>query len=357
MNWSKQVIRDDEDSGSGWAPGYTSLDPIRPPLFSQEELFATFLAIEEAGPGTPYFNYEMTPRVFSRQAGKAAPPEHLPKRADGSFAGYADRIRRELNTKHYCLRLTEMHAHAPPVVWERLCRLLQPFAKTLGEQSRCVKTTVFVGHYEYTPFGVHVDPYPQIQCVTTGDRSALFWKSDYWAPPLTTEDRLAPYDHLATADRIAMSSGDAVYWDANVEHAFSSSGGFAIALTISFPELPQPDSEIEKLRRASAHHFLHVPPAAPAPSLSASTRFRGNPLFPLACRENTLIGGGSVLELDGLPFSALRSFTDRVIQTTTAFGAFGVDDVAKDLEIGEDDARAVVDALIASHCVVANGGE
>jgi len=312
-------------------------------LFDSRELFDAFLNAEEhtEGPGTLYFNYEVSPRVFSRQHGARTPSVHLPKRSDGSFEGYAERIQRELKTEHYCLRLTELHAYAP-AIWKRLCALLLPLQPALEKAGRTVRTTVFVGHYQYTPFGVHVDPYPQIQCVTEGAREALFWDADYWKP---YEDgnaaRLAPWDHLAAAHRLPMTKGDAVFWAAFEEHAFSSSGGFAMALTISFPEIEPSAGDLEVVRRRSAHHFLNVP----LPVESSSPRIvRGLAQFPLQVVETALVGGGHAFALD-LPVEAQRRFVDRV----NAGHEFSPEDVARDLGVDLDSAQSVIDIFATHH--------
>jgi hypothetical protein len=333
-------------------PGYRVLDRRESfsSLFDENELFEGFLSAEGrreqglVGPGTLYFNYEVEPGVFNRQGDAAVPSAHLPKRSDGSLEGYVERIKRELHTTRYCVRLTELHAYVP-AMWKRLCELLP----TLGdaakiENGRAVRTAVFAGHYDYTPVGIHVDPYPQIQCVLTGERLALFWDASYCAK-LTDADRMKPLAHVDAADAIPMTKGDAVYWPAGQEHLFSSKDGFAIAMTISFPEVDAPGSELEAARRRSAHHFQNVPPTIPP--RPSSKVFRGAKLFPFEVVDDSLVSAGTSFAI-GLASPDLQLFANRVNDTQTTFE---VSDTMNDLRIGEEDARELVQALVAHHCV------
>ena len=320
-----------------WAKGHRSLGgwvQANAP-FSPEELFEIFAA-GAAGPSVVFFNYEVSKNVFSRQEGAPTKPEHLPAASDGGFDGYSARVKATLNGARYCLRMTEPHVGSHEV-YERLIRLVAPLEGILAAESRAVRTTVFVGDYEYTPFGVHVDPYPQIQCAISGERTALFWDDPYWADK-SPEDRLAPWNHLAAAHELKMPAGDAVYWAPAYEHAFSSRGEHAIALTISFPEVPPPDSAVEVLRRKSAHHFLNVPPVRSAREHAKGQLFCGNPLFPITIAgDGKLVAAGRIFEISGIP--ELAAFVARV-----AHSPFRYSDL-------DDTGRALVDVFYTHYAI------
>jgi hypothetical protein len=238
-----------------------------------------------------------------------------------------------------------VHAHSS-AIYKRLVELVSPLEPSLEREHRCVRTTIFMGDYDYTPFGVHVDPYPQIQTVITGTRSAFFWDAEYWKD-WTEADRLAPWDHVDEAHQVAMHPGDGVYWAADYEHVFSGRGTFGIALTISFPEVPAPESEIELARRRSAHHFLNVPLARPAREWKPDQLFAGDPTFPLRIAsqsdaETVVVGGGCAIELPSLPM--LPDLVARV----NARVPFRFSDFAA---MGEDAAQSLAEVLYAHYCI------
>src|SRR5688572_29623053 len=227
-----------------WHGVHRMLVQVAPSLVDPQDLFEAFVEARDGnGPGAVYFNHEIERHVFARQHGEPTPKERIPAASDRSFAGYADRLKRDLEKEQrYCLRMIEAHAHSR-AIYTRIGAFVAPLERVLRADSRAVRTTVFVGDYEFTPFGVHVDPYPQIQFTITGTRSGLFWDSTYWNEK-SEADRLEPWKHLERAMETPLREGDAVYWPADYEHAFWSRDGFGIGLTLSFPKVPEPDSEI-----------------------------------------------------------------------------------------------------------------
>ncbi len=344
MTWTNRVCPRD------WAPAHLLLEGFTAgePLFSPEALFEAFVAAREVdGPGKIYFNHEIERNVFSRQRGAPTRDEDMPAASDGSWTGYAERMKKAHAGARFCLRLTELHAYSS-AIYTRLCKLLSPL--DLGDGKRCVRTTVFVGDYDYTPFGVHVDPYPQIQCVISGGRTALFWDSEYWGGR-TEEERLAPWDHLEAAHRVPLKQDDAVYWAAAYEHAFSAQGELGIALTISFPPIPAPENEVEEARRRSAHHFLNVPaPRAPR-TAKPEQRFLGHPLFPLTivsedASEIVIVGAGSAFAIPRAPSKAPRRAVSAFVARVNERSPFRVSDV-------DESVRELVDVFWAHYCIEA----
>jgi hypothetical protein len=343
---------------AGWAPAHVLLERFadaRSPLFTPEQLFEAFLAPRiDPGPSRIYFNHEIEKNVFNRQGDAPTPPEYLPGALDGTWVGYSERVKAAIGGGRYCLRMTEVHAHSP-AIYKRLAEHLSALEPAFAAGDRCVRTTIFMGDYDFTPFGVHVDPYPQIQSVVSGSRSALFWESSYWEGRAAAE-RLAPWDHLAAARKVTMGAGDAVYWAGDYEHAFrscadafSGSGQLSIAITISFPEVPAPETATELARRRSAHHFLNVPLPRATREWGSDQLFRGEPLFALAIasrsdEEIVLVGGGCTVGIPADP--ALEGFVARV-RTGDPFR------FADFAALGEENARALVDLFYERYCIEA----
>lgn len=339
----------------GWAPGHRLLGSenagheARFGFFPPEDLFEVFLAVRDAGPGVGalYFNHEVEENVFSRQGNAPTPREHLPARADVSFAGHRARVKALFGGARYCLRVTEPQAYSA-AIFGRLVERFAVLAPVLEKESRAIRTTAFVGDYAYTPFGVHVDPYPQIQCAIAGGRTAYFWDDAYWVGR-TDADRMAPWKHLPAAHMLAVPTAHAVYWAGDYEHAFSSLADEpSIALTVSFPPIPPAESEIERMRRRSAHHFLNAPLARSARSFDPDQAFAGSALFPLAITasdsEAVVTGAGRTFTMPSNP--ALATFVARV----NAREPFRLRDCD---ELHEGDARAIVELFYAHYCVEA----
>lgn len=350
MDWQRQIR--EVHRAEGWARGHRLLHAEKTPagfgFFPPEDLFAVFLAVREGAgdAGAIFLNYEVEPNVFSRQGSAPTPPEHMPARSDATFAGHRARLKALLGDARYCLRVTEPQAYSL-AIFSRLVERFAALAPVLEEESRAIRTTAFVGDYAYTPFGVHIDPYPQIQCAISGGRTAYFWDDAYWVGR-TEADRMAPWKHLEAAHRLAVPTGDAVYWAGDYEHAFSSLADEpSIALTVSFPPIPAATSETERLRRRSAHHFLNAPLARPAHAFDADQAFSGSALFPLTIAaandtEAVIVGAGRTFTMPALP--ALATFVARV-NARTPFRLRDCD------ELEEGDARALVELFYAHYCV------
>lgn len=344
---------------TGWAQGHRLVTwegaPAASGIFAPEELFEVFLTVREdpRGVGVIFFNYEVEENVFHRQGSAPTPPEHMPSRADATFAGHRERVKSELRGAHYCLRVTEPQAYSA-AIFERLVERFAVLSPALERESRAIRTTAFVGDYAYTPFGVHVDPYPQIQCAVSGARTAFFWDDAYWVGR-TEADRMAPWKHLQAAHEVAIPAGNAIYWAGDYEHAFSSGGegdaatreGPSIALTVSFPEIPPADSEVERIRRRSARHFLNAPLARAARSFSADHAFSGSALFPVTMTssndgEAIVIGAGRTFTMPCVP--GLAALVARVNERRP----FRLRDCE---ELDEGDARVILELLYAHYCV------
>ena len=355
--WERQ-IRQVHD-GAGWASRHRLVASDKGfGFFAPEDLFEVFLVVREeprgaSNVGAIYFNHEVEENVFHRQGNVPTPVAHMPARADATFAGHRERIKALLGGARYCLRVTEPQAYSA-TIFERLVARFAPLAPVLEKESRAIRTTAFVGDYAYTPFGVHVDPYPQVQCAISGARTAFFWEDAYWVGK-SEADRMAPWKHLEAAHEVAVPAHHAIYWAGDYEHAFSSraEGGEqpSIALTVSFPEIPQADSEIERMRRRSSHHFLNAPLARPARSFTdadadADQTFVGSALFPLALRmgetEAVVIGAGRTFTMPSTP--AVATFIARVNERRP----FRLRDCT---ELDAGDARAIVELLYAHYGV------
>lgn len=354
-DWTQGIRQVHTDAG--WAPKHRLIASEKSVggFFAPQDLFDVFLAVREAeepgGVGAIYFNHEVGENVFTRQGNVPTPPEHMPARADATFAGHRDRIKALFGGARYCLRVTEPQAYSA-TIFARLVARFASLAPVLEQESRCIRTTAFVGDYAYTPFGVHVDPYPQVQCAVDGARTAYFWDDAYWVGRTET-DRMQPWRHLEAAHAVALPSGDAIYWAGDYEHAFSSrdEGGapdqLAIALTVSFPPVPPAETEVERMRRRSAHHFLNAPLARPARAFDADQAFSGSALFPLTMApasetEAIIVGAGRTFTMPSIP--ALAPFVDRVNERRP----FRVHDCA---ELDEGDARALAELFYAHYCV------
>jgi hypothetical protein len=85
-------------------------------------------------------------------------PEVLPTKADGSLARYHERMRREISSGNgYSIFVNEVIKN-DAIAWRAVRDFVRGLVQHIGLPIRGFDSGIGLGQYDFTPFGVHVDP-------------------------------------------------------------------------------------------------------------------------------------------------------------------------------------------------------
>lgn len=156
--------------------------------------------------------------------------ERLPLAADGSFAGYAERLRPWLSGRSLLMTLNEYHRY-DLVFWKRIRTWLRGLFGRVGLPSGFFLTNLWFGIYDRTPFGIHTDHAETFAYLVFGAKRMLVWPLDVFAARRAY--RTPGGDHLGTAryepflDQAILLEGrpgDLLYWPESYWHVGVSDG-------------------------------------------------------------------------------------------------------------------------------------
>lgn len=170
----------------------------------------------------------------------------MPRRDDGSMAGYRQRMLRSLGGRRYALVISAFHSHRWRL-WHREREFFAPLWREAGLPITGAITTLFHGNYESTPVGVHRDRFATFMIPVEGRKRMRFWASKPWREPVST---LPDYRaHLRSSFLIEAGPGDVLYWPADYYHVGESiDGGVSTSVNLGVPRTEhRPVYELEDL--------------------------------------------------------------------------------------------------------------
>jgi len=107
-------------------------------------------------------------------------PDVLPMRADGSLANYHDRMRRAIPREDgYSIFVNEVIRYDPQA-WRSVRDFVRGLVQHIGLPTRGFDSGVGLGQYDFTPFGLHVDPGRSAFVLPiVGHKHFRIWPADY----------------------------------------------------------------------------------------------------------------------------------------------------------------------------------
>jgi len=185
-------------------------------------------------------------RPFARArylAGHIARKDVLPRRSDGSFAGYHARIKRLLNPgwrralglpdRGYLLAVNFPELLDPELwAWER--EFLRNLIARVGINNGGTYNAVFIGDYRRTPFGVHVDAESVFHIPVVGRKAMRAWPPEFVAahPEII---RVTEYQaFVEDSTLLTAEPGRFIYWPSCDWHIAESAGdGLSVSVALS----------------------------------------------------------------------------------------------------------------------------
>ena len=157
----------------------------------------------------------------------------LPTRKDKTFEGYHHRLTSKTNDIKYGLIINYLQT-VDPQLFESVCRQLQPFLREIGIPFGNRSCTLWLGNYERTPFGVHIDPLAGFQFPIIGRKRLRLWTSEYQNKHPELELAQDYKKHLRNSVLIEADPGGMLYWPSDLWHVGESDGQFHVSLGIPF---------------------------------------------------------------------------------------------------------------------------
>jgi 50S ribosomal protein L16 3-hydroxylase len=245
--------------------------PNAPRLASEAEVFDLLASL----PDHPWPAAERMFRFFDGTRAVDDPFRCLPRAADGSFDGYAQRASRELcESGEFCLVVNKV-CELSPMLWERARRFLVPLFAHVGFAPGPTNTQLFLSNCRYTPFGVHKDFASVFSTVVRGPKRMLVWPYDalhHLVDDADTDLRYEGYeleglDAASVRDEATLlhgESGDLLYWPATHWHVGAADERRSLSLTFNVSVAStQPRHVFDALTEHMMRRGIVPPPAVP----------------------------------------------------------------------------------------------
>lgn len=166
------------------------------------------------------------PRVFFDAAG-TADRALWPVPADGGFARYEERVRRNGGDRPFLLVVNNLQAFDMGR-WNSVRRLLRPLFERVGIPSWTVELSVFVGRYPNTPFGVHMDSASVMHFPIVGTKRIRTWTSAFVEAHPDLKGATEYEKFLPGSELLEGGPGGMLYWPSDAWHVGEGTGELSV---------------------------------------------------------------------------------------------------------------------------------
>ncbi|MGH7393242.1 MAG: hypothetical protein ACREM3_27865, partial [Candidatus Rokuibacteriota bacterium] len=204
--------------------------PLAAPLATPAEAFRCLLRASEAyRAGDRSVPLEFCIEHARLLADVAA---HLPTDSDGSPAGYAERMTRQLEGRRFGLVVEDFQAF-DATLWLRLRQFLRGLFDRTGIPREAAKATLFLGNYRRTPFGLHRGRSSNFMFVVEGRKRILAWPDAFFRGKEDMTNRTDYGRLLPEAITLEGEPGDVIYWPSDYWHIGEDAGGLSAAISVA----------------------------------------------------------------------------------------------------------------------------
>ncbi len=168
----------------------------------------------------------------------------------------------------------------------RLQTLLAPVLRTTGPRTH--RYNAFVGDYERTPFGFHIDAHQEavFQYVLHGRRRALFWEGRALGPADAAwlEDTNGLTEPPRPPDFVFdLGPGDLVFWPGTAVHGMEPDGpSMALSMVVDRTSPRTRDEVVSSLSCSTAGGAAALPEVGEPPLVTPTSTFVRRGVFPIA---------------------------------------------------------------------------
>jgi hypothetical protein len=192
------------------------------------------------------------------------PQPHLPRRSDGGLDGYARRLVRSFRGHRFGLVFNDLEAYDWQH-WLAMRGFLDRLESRVGRLAPDASTTLFVGNYRHTPFGIHKDELHVFTFVVRGTKRMRVWPFETFVGrgevTAAAHDQRARIPAPSTAERraalsrsalLAGARGDLLYWPASCWHCSEPSPGLTVTIALAARPAGPPVARVPSAERVRA---------------------------------------------------------------------------------------------------------
>jgi hypothetical protein len=208
-------------------------------LITQQELFALSVAVAEAlRDGDDMYPIRwcvdgVTVRLLQSGDGHFA---HMPLARDRDFAGYAARHR---SLPSFMFQLPNLQV-LEPILWPRLQRFAGAVFSHVDVLSRRTWCDAYVGRYDRTPFGVHLDGASNFTFGLIGSKTLHLWEPEFYLARMRHADKFDFRRFVPHATSLTVSAGETIYWPGRFYHVAEPGGRFSVTMNVAlYPRKPE----------------------------------------------------------------------------------------------------------------------
>lgn len=175
--------------------------------------------------------------------------ENLPLRADKNFAGYHRRMSRRFND--YGLVCDELYS-VMNGKFISIQKKIHSFADELyaevGIPNRFVEVGLYLGNYQKTPFGVHVDPCGVLSLPVVGKKTFRIWPQAIVDKYPELKESFSYDEFKSQSSRLVVKPGEMGYWPSTDWHIAEGEGSFSATWSLGvWVDLPTSDAALQAI--------------------------------------------------------------------------------------------------------------
>jgi hypothetical protein len=207
----------------------TKTNPVRDSSISQKEM----LSIITHG-GELYRQGGQVPiRMYIENDSILDMGPYLPIPSDQTLEGYHKRVQNLIGGRKFFLTWNQIHQWSP-LVFEKSRKFFSTLYSQVGFPPQFADVMIFMGDYEKTPFGVHVDYAANFTFPVLGEKRLRVWSEEYAKKSSDLKGSLQYENHLPASTLLASPPKGMIYMPSTAYHIGEPSGAFTVSYSFVF---------------------------------------------------------------------------------------------------------------------------
>ena len=238
--------------GDAWEKHTTHLQFALP--ISEDDLFAGMLQAADVERATWPSNFNDPYRVAldgCHVLDAETLAAFLPVEEDEDMDGYIQRMEAMCDLD-MAVQVTKITSHSF-TIWQRVRQFLQPLFAAVGVIPETIEIDLFMGKYQQTHFGVHLDSESTFTFGFRGQKQFRMWPRETFTPemaidgwPTNIQDDYYQ-EYRDQAEVVTTGPGVMLYWPSSVWHVGESSHSWSITLAVALHLKPDPYERVKDI--------------------------------------------------------------------------------------------------------------
>ena len=155
----------------------------------------------------------------------------LPLPEDRSFEDFAERHARVSSTRRFFLTVGHFQRHTP-TLWNNVRAFWKPVFDHSGvpQRSHCA---LYVGNYDATPFGVHIDAGDNFTIGIVGKKTYFVWEPDVYLAHEASFKAGRWRDLVGLGTKLTIAPGQIMYWPRRLYHIAAPDGELTVSASLA----------------------------------------------------------------------------------------------------------------------------